>query len=289
MLVATVYGDLLFFVNFCMDFQCLFLSAKLLHRPLHVWRCVLASLLGALYACVALFLSTHGALAFLADCAVCFAMCAIAFCQKGVAFRRLLTPFAAYFAVSLAVGGVMSGLASLLSHVTLPLGEGGRNISSGAFFFLAAFGGISTFLWGKFCARRARERGAVLQLEIAGKSCTVPCLFDTANLLSDPVGGRPVVLLDFKSAEGVLDPLLLDAARARNTGAISTLPPSLARRVRLIPAGTATGKGILLALAPDRAFLDTGGGISPVEVLIAPTELSLGSDEYGGLLPAALM
>ena len=54
----TVYVDLLFLVNFCMDFQCLFLAGKLLHRPFHVWRALIFASLGAVYAVAALFLST---------------------------------------------------------------------------------------------------------------------------------------------------------------------------------------------------------------------------------------
>ena len=286
---TTVYGDLLFFVNFCMDFQCLFLTAKLLHRPFHVLRSVLSSALGALYACAALFLSTSGVTAFIADCAVCLAMCVIAFAEKGIKMRRFLTPFGLYFAVSFAIGGVMSGMASLLSHVALPIGDGGMDISSGMFFFLAAFGGISTFLWGKFCARRAKGKVAVLYLEMGKNKRTVRCMFDTANLLCDPVGGKPVALLDFSTVEGLFDSAVLAAARSHDTAALGGLPDEIRRRVRLIPAGTATGRGMLVAIAPDRAFLDTGGGILPVELLIAPTELVVGGEDYEGLLPSELM
>lgn len=285
----TVYGDLLFFVNFCMDFQCLFLTAKLLHRPFRALLSALSSALGALYACAALFLQTSGAAAFVADCAVCFLMCTIAFAAKGMRFRRFLAPFGVYFIVSFAVGGVMSGMASLLSHVTLPIGGGGADISSGMFFFLAAFGGISTFLWGRFCARRAKGKEAVLHLEIGEGKRAVRCMFDTANLLCDPVGGKPVALLDFHAVEGLVDPAVLAAARARDTAALGSLPAELGRRVRLIPAGTATGRGMLLAIAPDRAFLDTGGGIVPVELLIAPAELLMDGGDCEGLLPAELM
>ena len=78
----TVYGDVLFFVNFCMDFQCLFLTARLLHRPFRIWRAALASVLGALYACAALFLAVSGAVALLLDSGVCFGMRPINFVLK---------------------------------------------------------------------------------------------------------------------------------------------------------------------------------------------------------------
>jgi hypothetical protein len=144
-------------------------------------------------------------------------------------------------------------------------------------------------LWGSFCARRAKGKGAVLHLEIGSSKRAVYCMFDTANLLCDPVGGKPVALLDFSAAEGLLDPAVLAAAKAHDTAAIGNLPAEQGRRVRLIPAGTATGRGLLLAVSPDRAFLDTGGGIVPVELLVAPTELLAGSEEHEGLLPAELM
>ena len=75
----TVWGDLLFLVNFCMDFQCLFLTAKLLHRRFFAWRAALASALGALYAVAALFFQTAGGVAFLLDCLTCLLMCLMVF------------------------------------------------------------------------------------------------------------------------------------------------------------------------------------------------------------------
>ena len=137
----TVYGDLLFFVNFCMDFQCLFLTAKLLRRPFPLFRAVLFSALGALYACAALFLEATSGVAFLADLFVCLLMCAGVFLGRGQGLSCLPVPYALYFGVSFALGGVMSGMATLLSRLELPVFEQGGAGSAGAFFFLAALGG----------------------------------------------------------------------------------------------------------------------------------------------------
>ncbi|MBQ8358170.1 MAG: sigma-E processing peptidase SpoIIGA [Clostridia bacterium] len=286
----TVYGDILFFVNFCMDFQCLFLTAKLLHRPFSLWRGAIFSALGALYACAALFLSVAGVWAFLADCAVCFLMCTGTFLTKESGFRRLLVPFAFYFGVSFAVGGVMSGIASLLSHIEMPLGSsGGTDVSSVTFFLLAGLGGGATFIWGRFCQRRAKGRCADLTLSLEGNILPVHCMVDTANLLRDPVSGRPVVLLDLDAANGFLPDELLAVAEAGNAAGMAALPHNIACRVRLIPATTATGKGLLFAMAPDSALLDAGRGEREVELLVAPVALSADTKEFGGLLPAELI
>ncbi|MBQ8341113.1 MAG: sigma-E processing peptidase SpoIIGA [Clostridia bacterium] len=284
----TVYADILFFVNFCMDFQCLFLTAKLLRRPFPLWKSVLAAALGALYACVALFLRAAGLLAFLADALVCLLMCVIVFLSGAGDLRRLPAPFLLYFGVSFAVGGVMSGLASLLSHIYLPIGEQGETLSGGAFFFLAALGGLSTFLWGRFCQRRAKGARALLHISLAEREKTFSCLVDTANLLHDPVGGRAVAILSPRAAVGVLPDALLAVAGRGDPAGLAALPYELAARVRLIPAETVTGSGVLFAISPDRAVLDAGRGGVEVELLLAPSPL-VNADDYDVLLPAELV
>lgn len=285
----TVYGDLLFFVNFCMDFQCLFLTARLLHRPFPVGRGALSAALGALYACAALFLQTSGTVAFFADLAVCYLMCVGTFLSKKAGFGRVFVPFALYFGVSMAVGGVMSGMAALLNHLALPLGESGADVSSGAFFLLAALGGISTFLWGRFCQRRAKGARATLELEICGKSDTVMGLVDTANLLVDPVGGRPVVFLYPSIAKRLLPVPLAEAIARGDTAALAALPQELARRVRLLPADTVTGEGLLFAVVPDAAWINAGRGRTPVEILVAPAPFRAQDRDCQALLPANLV
>ena len=285
----TVYGDILFFVNFCMDFQCLFLTAKLLHRPFSLLRGAIFATFGALYACIALFLSVSGLWAFLADCGVCFFMCIGTFLQKEGKLRHVFLPFALYFGVSFALGGVMSGIASLLSHIEVPMGSQGTELSSGAFFLLALLGGALTFFWGRLTQRRAKGKRVELKLSFEGKTLSFVCMVDTANLLRDPVGGKPVVLLDRKAAQGLFPKELLHIAEHHDQSKLSNLSLDLARRVRLIPASAATGNGLLLAIAPDRAVLDTGKGAFEIDVLIAPVALFTDGNDYKALLPAELI
>ncbi len=283
--MQTVYGDLLFFVNFCMDFQCLFLTAKLLRRPFFVWRSVFSAMLGALYACVALFFVASGGIALVLDLGVCALMCAMAFCTKGQPLSRLPVPFGVYFGVSFAVGGVMSGMASLLSHLDLPLQATEGEVSSLGFFLLAAIGGLCTFLWGRFCQRRAGGARGELTVVFDAKVLSVRGLVDTANLLVDPVGGRSVVILERRCVQGWLPPELCDG----NSTQLADLCPNLAKRVRMIPTKTVTGTGLLLSLVPDSATLDLGRGPVPVEVLISVAPLDGIASDCQALLPVSLL
>lgn len=282
---TTVYGDILFLVNFCMDFQSLFLTAKLLHRRFHAGRAALFSALGGVYACAALFFTTSGVVAFLVDIGVCFLMCVGTYYEKNMRFPGVFLPFALYFGVSFALGGAMSGLSSLLSHMELPIGES-RDLTPGAFLFLALAGGLSTFLWGRFHRSRMRGKRAVLHADFAGRSATFSCTVDTGNLLHDPIGGRPVALVSREGAKAIFPRELLEVANNGDPAELAHLPHEIAGKVRLIPAKTATGRGILFALSPDRATLDTGKGACGVELLLAPVLEETADFEV--LLPAEL-
>ncbi len=282
----TVYGDLLFFINFCMDFQCLFLTAKLLHRPFPLFRAMFSAAFGALYACAALFIYTTGGIAFLSDLLVCFLMCAGVFLGRGQGITRLPIPFALYFGVSFAVGGVMSGMASLLSRLDLPALEAGGSTSTAAFLFLALLGGVSTFVWGRLCQRRAKGARVGLTVIFEGKELKVQGLVDTANLLSDPISGRPVVILESHVLHTWLP--ALSCVLEQGTAQISSLPKHLAHRVRLVPADSVTGHTLLPALLPDAAFLDAGRGEQAVELLLAFAPLRVPKD-CQALLPALLL
>ncbi len=282
----TVYVDLLFLVNFCMDFQCFFLTARLLHRPFPLGTALLSSALGALYACAALFLPVGGVAAFLCDLFVGLLMCWLVFAAQEEKKRRFLIPFGLYFGVSAAVGGVMSALSGLLSDLRYEPSQTGS--SSLSFALFALLGGLATFLWGRLCQRRAKGKCVKLHLEYEGRALDVDAFVDTANHLCDPLGGRPVVVIDRVVAGALLPQALLNAA-AKGMAGLSLLPPALARRVRMIPAATVTGRGVLLAIAPDKALLDAGRGAHAVELLLSPAPLGGAAEGHKALLPPALL
>ena len=282
----TLYVDLLFLINFCMDFQCLFLTARLLHRPFPLRRALLSCAMGACYACAALFLPAGGGVAFVADLLCGLLMCALVFWGQEEKKWRFLIPFGLYFGVSAVVGGMMSAVSTLLSRLSYEPSQ--SKTSSVGFFALALLGGLVTFLWGRLCQRRAAGKCVKLHLEYEGRALCVEAFVDTANHLCDPVGGRPVVILDRILAKDLLPGVLLAAAE-RGTAGLATLPPTLARRVRMIPAATVTGRGMLLAIAPDRAFLDAGRGAHAVEILLSPAPLGGSAQGHKALLPPALL
>ena len=126
----------------------------------------------------------------------------------------------------------------------------------------------------------------MLTVSLEGRELRVQGMVDTANLLKDPVSGRPVVILDSSTLKAFLPSF--SGVIEGGAASIDRLPESLSRRVRLIPAETVTGRGLLPALLPDGAYLDAGRGEQAVELLIAPAPLATPKD-CKALLPAELL
>ena len=287
-----VYADLLFLVNFSMDFLCFYLCARLLHRPLSLWRGMLASALGGIYAVVVLFLTVGKVPAFLLDMLVCVALCAVAMMGKRERWRSLLRLSALYLLVSALLGGAMTLLYAQLNRIpglVEKVEEDG--LSTWLFFALAILSAVLSALWGR-CFKRTTHKRVMVMIEQGEQRVVLEGLCDSGNLLRDPISGRPVVPVEATRLSGLLPPLLLKAALSeRITEAVEMLPPELARSVRLIPARTALGERMMLAIVPERMYVCEVGQTEQrqVSALIAPTKLSERKDGIAALLPSELM
>lgn len=291
---AEVYADLLFLINAGMDGLCLLLTGKLLHRRLKPGRVVIASILGGIYAVVVLFPDTGTGLSLLLDIAVCLSMCGIVFGGRGGGGGKgLLSSAGVYLLLSMALGGIMTGLYHLLNRAgaadILPfLTEGSDGPTSWLFLLLAIIGG-GLSLWGGRMARRVRRVSfCTVTVELDGKEATLRGMVDSGNLLRDPMSGRVVICAE----SATLSPILSPALRQVMGGAAlhhATLSPSESKRIRVIPTATATGSGLLYGFVPDRVSLTNEGDTHKREVdtLVAMTQIPTKGVE--ALVPSELI
>lgn len=292
-MTGEVYADLLFLVNFSMDFLCFYLCARLMHRPLSLWRGILASALGGVYAVAVLFLTVGRVPAFLLDAVVCVALCAVAMATRRERWRSMLKLSALYLLVSMVLGGVMTALFSQLNRipgVTDRVSEDG--ISAWIFFGMAMLSALLTALWGRCFRRVTAKVPLTVIVEEQGQRVELDGIVDSGNLLRDPLGGRTVIPVESSRLQGVVPSRLLDAAvRARVAEASDTIDAAIAHRVRLIPARSATGERLLVGWRPEHVYLREADGRDEREVsaLIAPTQLSGRQDGIAALVPSELI
>ncbi len=282
--MVEVYADLLFLINAGMDGLCLSLVAGLCHRRVVRWRWLLSAAVGGAYAVLALFLPVGAGVALVLDAAVCLLMCALAFGGPG-AWRQLPCTAALYTALSMVLGGVMTALYHLLNRLGaaewLPRTEEGPE--GWLFLLLALAGGGVVRLGGRAFRRSSGVRACTVVAELGGRRLELVGLLDSGNLLREPLSGRAVICISWEALRPLLSPELWAALQPGGGGMAAVTDPALARRLRAIPARTATGEGLLVGLMPDRVTLRPvedpprqrargRGGEREVAVLLAAVE-----------------
>lgn len=279
----TVYADLLFLVNFSMDFLCFFITVRLLRRPFKVLRCLLAAAIGGVYSVAILFVNMNVILGLVADLGFCIVMCLCAYGIKGKRTDEFLLHTAVYFGVSMGIGGCMTAMYSLLNRIDLPLGEVESNpdgISVWLFGLLAIVSGLAAMLGGEFFKNTSNDTVSEVEIAYMGKKIKLRGMTDTGNMLKDPISGKSVIVID----SAILLPLLSEAcigcALKGDIGGV--MNESEGHKVRLVPINTASGSSVICAFVPEKitvCSLDKNGkskeNKTDIDALFAPAVLKL--------------
>lgn len=277
---TEVYVDLYFLVNASMDLLCLAITASILHRAVKRWRLFLAALLGGGWAVGVLLLGIDGAPGVVPDLLMAVLLAAVAFAEKNGRITRLLRDAGAYALLSALLGGLMTVLYRFLNRLELPLEAlQGDGLSAWMFAILAAVAGFFTLRGGRLFRRSGAVRDVGLEITVEGRTAVLRALVDSGNLLTDPLDGRSVVLADPAKLLPCLSPMLAHALEHPESA-----PPEYARRIRLIPAHSATGEGLLAAFAPDRLVIVTKKDRVTANDLVALSPLGGTAGGYDALI-----
>ena len=249
---VEIYADLLFLVNAGMDGLCFCLTGRLLHRKLSSRRVALGAVLGGLYAVAALFFRVGQAVALGLDLGVCLLLCRLVFGGRQAGRGGVLSAAATYFLLSMVVGGIMTALSNLLNRLlpSLPFPAEEEGVGTWLFALLALAGGGIALCGGRFLRRSATVRRCRVTVELHGRRVELEGLVDSGNLLRDPMGGRAVICCRREALAPILSPELAESLRGGGLEGLADTPDG--RRIRLIPASTATGGGMLAGFLPDR-------------------------------------
>ena len=284
----TVYIDLYFIINFAMDFLCFFLTSRLLSIRESLWRVLVASAFGGLYACFALFLP-HGELfGLVADICACALMSVIAYLRRGE-LRRILSYALVYAAVSIVLGGFMTALFSLFNRIGLDRlfgsEEDADGISVWIFALLALISGLISVLGGRFFKRKSSRSFCRLRLRERGKILEIKGLCDSGNLVCDPISAKPCIIIELQSVREILRE---STYRAIEAGNVSRAENGDISRIRVIPVNTVSGSDMMYALRIDGIEIDFGCGYRNVDALLAFSLNTINADGAIAIVPASL-
>lgn len=288
-----VYGDILFIINFSMDFLALFITACILHRKVNTLALILASGIGAVYAVMSLFIEGNTLLTFMINIGVSALMCYIVFAADKVIgyFKSVLI----FYTVSFISGGGITALYNLLnSHRGTQKVYMNGNIASIAsdiplhyFIILAVVSLILSLICGRVFNRKSKQKNASVTAMSNHTSITFDSLVDSGNLLKEPISGIPVIVTNYNTLKPILPEALYPVFENHDTNILYQLDFSLIRRVKVIPMTAVGHSGILMGFIPDRLIVD---GID-VEACIA-ADMSERDNDFGGyeaVMPAILI
>ncbi len=284
-----IYADVLFIINFTMDFLSLYIVGRLMHFRMVTWRVLLGASLGALYGVIELMLEISSVKKTALAIAVLCLMCLMAFGYGSL--RTFASGVALTFGVSMLIGGIMTS-------AFLKLGNGASYIELDGtiatvygdlpvwkFAALALASALLTWGIGKLFRRKRALRTCGVRVRFDGNDREMTALVDSGNLLEEPVSGTPVIFLKGRAARLLVPKRLLIAMK---NGAAS-LSLADAGKLRVIPDRTVSGEGVLLAAVPDAVLLQTGKGWEPRRALVA---VDFSDGDYGGfeaLVPEMLV
>lgn len=258
----TIYGDIYFLVNFSMDFLSLWLTAKILHLPLRTLKATLSAAIGGVYAVLALIPGRYAAVNWFIGlllpallCYICFGSCKIG---------RFLGRYAIFWGISLLTGGGMTALYYGINRiwgnrqiaVNGTVKEVYNEIPLWVFALLALICALISLIWGRI-AGRMRSRGSAILTVICmkgGQEVTLSALVDSGNLLTEPFGGLPVILVGRERMKEIL-PAKLHPVLMGN-GDLSELDRDSASRIRLIPYRGVGGGGLMFGYLPAKVAVD---------------------------------
>ena len=249
----TLYGDVLFLVNFSMDFLTLYITAAILHRSVKKLRFVLSAAIGGIYGVAACFMG--GALIFriAVNIAVSVLMCYIVFGKK------TLAPCALFYGTGCLLGGVMTAVFGMIDSIpgtrTVFVDGAYRTVSGDIPIGWSAVVAAAVAIIAVICGRYAgRKRGAPeyrVTVTFKGRCAELTGICDSGNLLSEPITGRPVMIVTGEALKSLLPEEVYRWFLAGDPLAVSALPAEYIRAVKLIPAESVGGRKLLAGLLPD--------------------------------------
>lgn len=197
---VVIWGEVLFCIDFCMDFCALYFCAKLLGWSTNAKHLCLGSAICASFGVICTAADAPVIKVILSMLALTLSVL-ILIPKADRRIGRLFTGILLFFVLEACVGGIMTCVFYFLNRQFTSLGfriteENARYrlfflIAAGIFFLL---GIIHRKLYDADC-RKLVQRGGSALIRLHGKEVSVPCLFDSGNLVKEPISGKPVVFV----------------------------------------------------------------------------------------------
>ena len=263
--MVEIYADVVFFINFAMDFFIFWIVSKLIKRKTKLYRLLMGgAVAAALYCFLVFFPRMEGFLNIFFALAILMLGTVISFGPVSVKeFIKLL--FFAHLA-AFALGGAGIALfyfSNISDYIGNFIGFTVHNFSIKLLLAVSCTAYIIIKLTSNWISRSIIKKQTFYSIHIVldNTKITLNALVDTGNSLQDPISKFPVIVAEFAEIKTFLPDSLKVVFYEKQDddllNVVSNLQDShIAGRIRLIPF-TSIGKqnGMLLGFKPDRVII----------------------------------
>lgn len=268
-----VYADVLFLTNFVINLILLAITSVLTHSKSSVFRRCVAAFIGAVYAVCMFVPKFNAAESLLCKFALSVLMVYISF---GAKYKQYVKNLCMFYTVSLVCGGC----ALVASFCSAGAGVSSNN---GVFYFdtslrMVIISSVVAYIIIKLsvgiCKKYSGRDCHRMVVYKNGKAATIKVLLDTGNMLTEPLTGSPVIIVEKSALRGIVPQDI-------STSDILEMSKYI-EDIRLIPfKSLGTDNGLLMGFKPDKICSD-----EPLcdNITIAVSNQCLSqSDEYNAL------
>ncbi len=267
---VIIYADILFLINFSLDYLGLFVTSRLLNRKTKTKRLIIAGIIGGLYSFVPYYITINNILEFILHILTATLMVIIAFEFK--ALKETILSVLTFIVSSALFGGLITSVYNLLGIYNN--GEY-REISLVSFCVICVVSVSITLFYGFISRRKINTRWAQIRISHKGAKFDLNLLSDSGNLITEPFSALPVII-----AVSSALPYPFDNPESE----------SFPFSARAIPFSTATGKGCFFGFRPDKIeLIILGKKPKTIDAYIAVDKQNRAYSGYDGIIPASLI
>lgn len=274
----TVYWDIMFLINFTIDYIILYSTAKTVFLKRNFFKMVLGAAIGGIYGI------------FIFEKSIVFNILTYILATLlilYVAFSKLnFKIISTFYIISFLFGGISNYLNNM--YGVIKMSNGFIFVENNLFAVLMGVI-LSSFIIVislKLIKRNVIKHKQIKTVDIffEGKSVTVSGMLDTGNLLLDPITKYPVILVSFDDIEKIISSDLKKFLEEKENLCVN-INRKIINKIRLIPYKNSNSNDVLKGFKPDYIVIKEEDERKITDVIIAVTYNKLSeNNEFNAIL-----
>lgn len=274
----TVYWDIMFLINFTIDYIILYSTAKTVFLKRNFFKMILGAVIGGIYGI------------FIFEKSIVFNILTyilVTLLILYVAFSKLnFKIISTFYIISFLFGGISNYLNNM--YGVIKMSNGFIFVENNLFAVLMGVI-LSSFIIVislKLIKRNVIKHKQIKTVDIffEGKSVTVSGMLDTGNLLLDPITKYPVILVSFDDIEKIISSDLKKFLEEKENLCVN-INRKIINKIRLIPYKNSNSNDVLKGFKPDYIVIKEEDERKITDVIIAVTYNKLSeNNEFNAIL-----